>query len=115
VYDLVLQAVGRTPNGKKIAADKAGVAVTDRGLINVDIQMLTKVPHVFAITSAFNARAIPSVADTDSEVAWVGLTEDQAKAQGIKGRKGLFPWTAIADGRDRLQLLIQQSLKQMST
>ncbi len=138
-YDLVLQAVGRTPNGKKIAADKAGVAVTDRGFINVDIQMRTNVPHIFAIgdivgqpmlahkavheahvaaeviagelkgddklaKAAFNARVIPSVAYTDPEVAWVGLTEDQAKAQGIKVRKGLFPWTAsgraIANGRD---------------
>ena len=139
VYDLVLQAVGRTPNGKKIGADKAGVAVTDRGFINVDIQMRTNVPHIFAIgdivgqpmlahkavheahvaaeviagelqgnkelaSAAFNARVIPSVAYTDPEVAWVGLTEDQAKAQGIKVKKGLFPWTAsgraIANGRD---------------
>jgi hypothetical protein len=139
VYDLVLQAVGRTPNGKKIAADKAGVAITDRGFINVDIQMRTNVPHIFAIgdivgqpmlahkavheahvaaeviagelqgnkelaAAAFNARVIPSVAYTDPEVAWVGLTEDQAKAQGIKVKKGLFPWTAsgraIANGRD---------------
>ncbi len=139
VYDLVLQAVGRSPNGKKLAADKAGVAVTDRGFINVDIQMRTNVPHIFAIgdivgqpmlahkavheahvaaeviagelqgnkelaASAFNARVIPSVAYTDPEVAWVGLTEDQAKAQGIKVKKGLFPWTAsgraIANGRD---------------
>jgi len=138
-YDLVLQAVGRTPNGKKIAADKAGVAVTDRGFINVDIQMRTNVPHIFAIgdivgqpmlahkavheahvaaeviagelqgnkelaSAAFNARVIPSVAYTDPEVAWVGLTEDQAKAQGIKVKKGLFPWNAsgraIANGRD---------------
>jgi len=138
-YDLVLQAVGRSPNGKKIAADKAGVAVTDRGFINVDIQMRTNVPHIFAIgdivgqpmlahkavheahvaveviagelqgnkelaSAAFNARVIPSVAYTDPEVAWVGLTEDQAKAQGIKVKKGLFPWTAsgraIANGRD---------------
>ena len=138
-YDLVLQAVGRSPNGKKIGADKAGVAVTDRGFINVDIQMRTNVPHIFAIgdivgqpmlahkavheahvaaeviagelqgnkelaSAAFNARVIPSVAYTDPEVAWVGLTEDQAKAQGIKVRKGLFPWTAsgraIANGRD---------------
>ena len=138
-YDLVLQAVGRTPNGKKIAADKAGVAVTDRGFINVDIQMRTNVPHIFAIgdivgqpmlahkavheghvaaeviagelqgnkelaSAAFNARVIPSVAYTDPEVAWVGLTEDQAKAQGIKVKKGVFPWSAsgraIANGRD---------------
>jgi dihydrolipoamide dehydrogenase len=138
-YDLVLQAVGRTPNGKKIAADKAGVAVTDRGFIPVDVQMRTNVPHIFAIgdlvgqpmlahkavheahvaaeviagtllgdanlaKSQFDARVIPSVAYTDPEVAWVGLTEDQAKAQGIKVKKGLFPWTAsgraIANGRD---------------
>ncbi|MBM3361853.1 MAG: dihydrolipoyl dehydrogenase [Betaproteobacteria bacterium] len=138
-YDLVLQAVGRTPNGKKIAADKAGVAVTDRGFINVDIQMRTNVPHIFAIgdvvgqpmlahkavheahvaaeviagelqgnkelaSAAFNARVIPSVAYTDPEVAWVGLTEEQAKAQGVKVKKGLFPWAAsgraIANGRD---------------
>jgi dihydrolipoamide dehydrogenase len=138
-YDLVLQAVGRTPNGKKIGADKAGVAVTDRGFIPVDIQMRTNVPHIFAIgdivgqpmlahkavheahvaaeviageqqgdkglaSAAFNARVIPSVAYTDPEIAWVGLTEEQAKAQGIKVKKGLFPWTAsgraIANGRD---------------
>ncbi len=138
-YDLVLQAVGRTPNGKKIAADKAGVTVSDRGFIPVDIQMRTNVPHIFAIgdivgqpmlahkavheahvaaeviagelqgnkelaSAAFNARVIPSVAYTDPEVAWVGLTEDQAKAQGIKVKKGLFPWNAsgraIANGRD---------------
>jgi len=138
-YDLVLQAVGRTPNGKKIAADKAGVAVTDRGFINVDVQMRTNVANIFAIgdvvgqpmlahkavheahvaaeviagellgdeklaRSQFDARVIPSVAYTDPEVAWVGLTEDQAKAQGIKVKKGLFPWTAsgraIANGRD---------------
>jgi dihydrolipoamide dehydrogenase len=139
VYDLVLQAVGRTPNGKKVAADKAGVAVADRGFIDVDIQMRTNVPHIFAIgdivgqpmlahkavheahvaaeviagelqgnkelaAAAFNARVIPSVAYTDPEVAWVGLTEDQARAQGIKVKKGLFPWAAsgraIANGRD---------------
>ncbi|RZS58349.1 dihydrolipoyl dehydrogenase [Sphaerotilus mobilis] len=139
VYDLVLQAVGRSPNGKKIGADQAGVAVTDRGFIPVDIQMRTNVPHIFAIgdivgqpmlahkavheahvaaeviagtlqgnkelaAAAFNARVIPSVAYTDPEVAWVGLTEDQAKAQGIKVKKGLFPWSAsgraIANGRD---------------
>ena len=138
-YDLVLQAVGRSPNGKKIGADAAGIAATDRGFIDVDIQMRTNVGHIFAIgdivgqpmlahkavheahvaaeviagelqgnaelaSAAFNARVIPSVAYTDPEVAWVGLTEDQAKAQGIKVKKGLFPWTAsgraIANGRD---------------
>lgn len=138
-YDLVLQAVGRTPNGKKLCAEQAGVTVTDRGFIPVDIQMRTNVAHIFAIgdivgqpmlahkavheahvaaeviagelqgnkelaSAAFNARVIPSVAYTDPEVAWVGLTEDQAKAQGIKVKKGLFPWNAsgraIANGRD---------------
>jgi dihydrolipoamide dehydrogenase len=131
LYDLVLQAVGRSPNGKKIGAEKAGVTVSDRGFIPVDIQMRTNVPHIFAIGDivgqpmlahkavheahvaaevaagenvAFNARVIPSVAYTDPEVAWVGLTEDQAKAQGIAIKKGHFPWTAsgraIANTRD---------------
>lgn len=131
LYDLVLQAVGRSPNGKKIGAEKAGVTVSDRGFIPVDIQMRTNVPHIFAIgdivgqpmlahkavheghvaaeaaageKSAFNARVIPSVAYTDPEVAWVGLTEDQAKAEGIAIKKGHFPWTAsgraIANTRD---------------
>ncbi|MEO7337827.1 MAG: dihydrolipoyl dehydrogenase [Caldimonas sp.] len=132
VYDLVLQAVGRVPNGKRIGADKAGVAVTDRGFIPVDIQMRTNVPHIFAIgdivgqpmlahkavheahvaaevaagdsKAAFDARVIPSVAYTDPEVAWVGVTEDEAKASGMKVKKGLFPWNAsgraIANGRD---------------
>jgi dihydrolipoamide dehydrogenase len=139
VYDLVLQSVGRSPNGKRIAVEKAGVAVTDRGFIPVDVQMRTNAPHIFAIgdivgqpmlahkavheahvaaeviageqkgdhelaSAAFSARVIPNVAFTDPEVAWVGLTEDQAKAEGVKIEKGLFPWTAsgraIANGRD---------------
>jgi dihydrolipoamide dehydrogenase len=139
LYDLVLQAVGRTPNGKKIRAEAAGVVVTERGFIPVDVQMRTNVPHIFAIgdvvgqpmlahkavheahvaaevaagsvngdtalsKAQFDARVIPSVAYTDPEVAWVGLTEDEAKARGIKVKKGLFPWTAsgraIANGRD---------------
>ena len=132
LYDLVLQAVGRTPNGKKIRAEAAGVVVTERGFIPVDVQMRTNVAHIFAIgdvvgqpmlahkavheahvaaevaagddKAQFDARVIPSVAYTDPEVAWVGLTEDDAKARGIKVRKGLFPWTAsgraIANGRD---------------
>ena len=131
LYDLVLQAVGRSPNGNKIGADKAGVRVTDRGFIPVDIQMRTNVPHIFAIGDivgqpmlahkavheghvaaeaaagenvAFNARVIPSVAYTDPEIAWVGLTEDQAKAQGVAVTKGHFPWSAsgraIANNRD---------------
>ena len=130
-YDLVLVAVGRSPNGKKIAADKAGIAVTERGFIEVDHQMRTNVPHIFAIgdivgqpmlahkavheahvaaevaaghKSSFDALQIPSVAYTDPEVAWAGLTEDQAKAKGIKYDKAVFPWAAsgraIANGRD---------------
>ena len=120
-YDLVLVAVGRTPNGKKIGADKAGVAVTDRGFIDVDKQMRTNVPHIFAIgdivgqpmlahkavheghvaaevahgeEAHFDALQIPSVAYTDPEVAWAGKTEDQLKAAGIKYGKAVFPWTA---------------------
>ena len=132
LYDLVLQAVGRSPNGKKIGADKAGVLVSERGFIAVDTQMRTNVPHIFAIgdivgqpmlahkavheahvaaevaagdqKAQFDARVIPSVAYTDPEVAWVGLTEDEAMAQGIAVKKGLFPWNAsgraIANGRD---------------
>ena len=130
-YDLVLVAVGRTPNGKKIDADKAGVQVDERGFIAVDKQMRTNVPHIFAIgdivgqpmlahkavheghvaaeaahgeKSYFDAKQIPSVAYTDPEVAWAGLTEEQCKAQGIAYEKGLFPWAAsgraIANGRD---------------
>jgi dihydrolipoamide dehydrogenase len=130
-YDMVLLSVGRSPNGKKIGADKAGVAVTDRGFIPADDQMRTNVPHVYAIgdivgqpmlahkavheahvaaeaaageKSFFDARVIPSVAYTDPEVAWVGLTEDEAKAKGVKVQKSVFPWAAsgraIANGRD---------------
>jgi len=131
-YDLVLQAVGRSPNGRKIGADKAGVLVNERGFIPVDVQMRTNVPHIFAVgdivgqpmlehkavheahvaaevasgddKSRFDARVIPNVAYTDPEVAWVGLSEDEAKAKGIAVSKGLFPWTAsgraIANGRD---------------
>jgi len=131
VYDLVLVAVGRTPNGKKIDADKAGVLVDERGFINVDSQLRTNVAHIFAIgdlvgqpmlahkavheahvaaevaagqKSYFDAKQIPSVAYTDPEVAWAGLTEEQCKAKGIDYEKGMFPWAAsgraIANGRD---------------
>ncbi|HEY3178381.1 MAG TPA: dihydrolipoyl dehydrogenase [Casimicrobiaceae bacterium] len=130
-YDLVLLSVGRAPNGKLIGADKAGVAVTERGYINVDTQMRTNVPHIHAIgdiaaqpmlahkavheahvaaeaaagqKSHFDTRAIPSVAYTDPEIAWVGMTEDEAKAKNLKLQKGVFPWAAsgraIANGRD---------------
>src|SRR5471030_365149 len=120
-YDLVLVAVGRTPNGNKIGADKAGVMVTNSGFIDVDKQMRTNVPHIFAIgdivgqpmlahkavheghvaaeaahgeKAYFDARQIPSVAYTDPEVAWAGKTEDQLKAAGVKYGKATFPWAA---------------------
>jgi len=130
-YDAVLVAVGRTPNGKRIGADKAGVAVDARGFIPVDSQMRTNVPHIFAIgdiarepllahkatheghvaaeaaagrKSHFDAHVIPSVAYTDPEIAWVGMTEDEAKRQGAKVGVGRYPWAAlgraIANGRD---------------
>jgi len=130
-YDLVLQAVGRRPNGKAIGAEKAGVPVDDRGFMPVDGQMRTGQAHIFAIgdivgqpmlahkavheghvaaeaaagqKSFFDARVIPSVAYTDPEVAWVGVTEEEAKAKGIAIEKAVFPWAAsgraIANGRD---------------
>jgi dihydrolipoamide dehydrogenase len=121
LYDYVLVAVGRTPNGKTIGAEAAGVKVDERGYIPTDKQMRTNVPHIFAIgdiagppmlahkatheakvaaevaaghKAAFDARVIPSVAYTDPEVAWVGLTETAAKAQGIEIEKSAFPWAA---------------------
>ena len=131
VYDLVLVAVGRTPNGKKIDADKAGISVEERGFIPVDAQLRTNISHIYAIgdivgqpmlahkavheahvaaeaaagqKSFFDAKQIPSVAYTDPEVAWAGLTEEQCKAKGIEYEKGMFPWAAsgraIANGRD---------------
>ena len=120
-YDMILQAAGRSPNGKKIGADKAGVAVTDRGFIPVDAQMRTNVPHIFAIgdiignpmlahkavheahvaaevaaghKAAFDATVIPGVAYTHPEVAWVGYTEAQAKEEGRKIESAKFPWAA---------------------
>ena len=129
-YDLVLYSTGRSPNGKKVGAENAGVMVDERGFINVDKQMRTNVANIFAIgdlvgqpmlahkavheahvaaenaagqKAYFDARVIPGVAYTDPEVAWVGLTEDQAKKDGIKITKGVFPWAAsgraIANGR----------------
>jgi len=121
VYDRVLVAVGRRANGGEIAADKAGVNVDDRGIIAVDRRMRTNVPHIFAIGDIvgepmlahkathegrvaaevaagqkrfFDARVIPSVAYTDPEIAWVGLSEEDAKASGIGYEKGVFPWAA---------------------
>lgn len=131
-YDCVLVATGRRPNGDLIDADKAGVAVDERGFIAVDKQMKTNVAHIFAIgdivgqpmlahkatheaktaaevcagqKSAFEASVIPSVAYTDPEIAWVGLTETEAKAQNIVYEKGVFPWAASgrAIGNDRTE------------
>ena len=129
-FDKILVSVGRSPNGGKIDADKAGVAVTERGFIEVDHQQRTGVGHIFAIGDvvgqpmlahkavhegkvaaevcagekrAFDARVIPSVAYTDPEVAWCGVTEAQAKAEGLKVHKGVFPWAAsgraLSNGR----------------
>jgi dihydrolipoyl dehydrogenase len=141
-YEMVLVAVGRSPNGNKIDAEKAGIAVSDRGFISVDNQMRTNMPHIFAIgdvvgqpmlahkavheahvaaetaagkNSVLEARQIPSVAYTDPEVAWAGLTEDQCKAQGLKYGKAVFPWAAsgraIANGREEgfTKLLFDES------
>jgi dihydrolipoamide dehydrogenase len=126
VYDRVLLAVGRRPNGKEIDAQAAGVNVTDRGFIPADKYMRTNVPHIYAIGDiigepmlahkashegklaaeiiaghkrAFDARTIPSVAYTDPEVAWMGLTETQAKAQGTDIEKAVFPWAASGRAR----------------
>ena len=131
LYDMILLSVGRTPNGKRIGAEAAGVAVDGRGFIPVDDQMRTNVSHIYAIgdiarqpmlahkavheghvaaeaaagqKSYFDARVIPSVAYTDPEIAWAGLTEDEAKKQGVKYGVARFPWAAsgraIANGRD---------------
>ena len=121
VFDAVLVAVGRRPNGKKIGAENAGIQVTEQGFIEVDKHQRTNIPHIFAIgdivgnpmlahkaayegkiaaeviaghKAAFDALTIPSVAYTDPEVAWMGLTENQAKEQGIEIDKGVFPWAA---------------------
>jgi dihydrolipoamide dehydrogenase len=131
VYDRVLLAVGRRPNGREIGAEAAGLSVDDRGWLPVDAQQRTNVPHIFAIGDicgepmlahkathegklaaeviaghkvALDARTIPSVAYTDPEIAWMGVTETQAKAQGLDFEKAVFPWAAsgraLATGRD---------------
>ncbi|MGE0798974.1 MAG: dihydrolipoyl dehydrogenase [Lautropia sp.] len=145
-YDFVLSAVGRSPNGAKIGADRAGIAVTQRGFIEVDSQMRTNVPHIFAIGDIvgqpmlahkatheghvaaeaaaghkrhFDARVIPSVAYTDPEVAWVGLTEDEAKAKGVKLGRAVFPWAAsgraVANGREEgfTKLLFDETTRRL--
>ena len=130
-YDLVLVAAGRAPNGQLCGADKAGVNISERGFIEVDKQQRTNVPHIYAIGDVvgqpmlahkavheghiaaencaghkayFDARVIPSVAYTDPEVAWVGMTEEMAKRDGMNITKSVFPWAAsgraIANGRD---------------
>ena len=120
-FDQVLMSVGRSPNGKRLSAEKAGINVDQRGFIPVDKQMRTNIPHIFAVGDivgqpmlahkashegrvaaevaaghkvAFDARVIPSVAYTDPEIAWVGITETEAKAQGVDYGKGQFPWAA---------------------
>ncbi|HLX79333.1 MAG TPA: dihydrolipoyl dehydrogenase [Burkholderiales bacterium] len=131
LYDMILVSVGRTPNGKKVGAESAGVTVNERGFIPVDKQMRTNVPNIYAIgdiagnpmlahkavheghvaaeaaagqKSFFDARVVPSVAYTDPEIAWVGLTEDEAKKAGTKVGVAKFPWAAsgraIANARD---------------
>lgn len=145
-FDRILVAVGRIPNGGKINADAAGVEVSDRGYIEVDGQMRTNVPHIFAIgdvvgqpmlahkashegkvaaevcagrKSAFEARVIPSVAYTDPEIAWVGVTENEAKQSGLKYGVGKFPLAASgrAIGIDRTEgftkLLFDPSTKRI--
>ena len=130
-FDRILSAVGRRPNGDQIGADKAGVKVDERGFIPTDKQMRTNVPNIFAIGDIagmpmlahkaipegrvaaeviaglkhyFDPKCIPSVAYTDPEIAWVGVTENEAKAKGIKYGKGVFPWAAsgrsLSIGRD---------------
>ncbi len=146
VYDRVLLSVGRRPNGKVIGAEAAGVQVDERGFIRVDNQMRTNVPHIYAIgdivgepmlahkathegklaaeviaghKAAFDARTIPSVAYTDPEIAWMGLTEAAAKAQGIEIEKAVFPWAASgrarAIGRDEgmTKLLFDKSTRRL--
>jgi len=145
-YAKVLVAVGRAPNGKQIAAERAGVNVDERGFIPVDKQMRTNVPHIFAIgdvagnpmlahkatheakvaaeviaglPARFEPMTIPSVAYTDPEIAWMGLTETAAKAQGIEYEKGLFPWAAsgraLGIGRDEglTKLLFEPGTKKL--
>ena len=146
VYDYILMAVGRRPNGRDIKAEAAGVNVNERGYIPVDKQLRTNVPHIYAIgdicgepmlahkashegkiaaeviaghKAYFDARTIPSVAYTDPEIAWMGLTETQAQAQGIEYEKAVFPWAAsgraLATGRDdgMTKLLFDKNTRQL--
>jgi len=146
LFDRVLVAVGRRPNGKLIGAENAGIRISDQGFIPVDKQQRTNIPHIFAIgdivgqpmlahkavhegkvaaeviaghKAAFNARAIPSVAYTDPEVAWMGLTETEAKAQGIAYEKASFPWAAsgraLSIGRDEgiTKLIVEKDTRRI--
>jgi dihydrolipoamide dehydrogenase len=146
VYDYILMAVGRRPNGRDIKAEAAGVTVNERGYIPVDKQLRTNVPHIYAIgdicgepmlahkathegkTAAeviaghkayFDARTIPSVAYTDPEIAWMGLSESEAQAQGVDYEKAVFPWAAsgraLATGRDdgMTKLIIDKKTRQI--
>jgi dihydrolipoamide dehydrogenase len=146
LFDRVLVAVGRRPNGRSIGAENAGVRVDERGFIPVDSQQRTNVPHIFAIgdivgqpmlahkathegkvaaeviaghKAAFDARAIPSVAYTDPEVAWMGLTETEARAKGIEYEKASFPWAAsgraLSLGRDEgvTKLLVEKGSRRV--
>ncbi len=145
-FDRVLLAVGRSPNGRKIGAENAGVSVDERGFIAVDEQQRTNVDHIFAIgdivgqpmlahkathegkvaaeviagqKSAFDPRAIPSVAYTDPEIAWMGLTETEAKDRGIAYEKGVFPWAAsgralsIARSEGLTKVILDPDTKQL--
>jgi len=145
-FDKVLMAVGRSPNGAKLAVENAGVEVDQRGFINVDKQQRTNINHIFAIgdlvgqpmlahkathegkvaaeviagkKTFFDAKTIPSVAYTDPEIAWMGLTEDEAKQQGIEYEKGVFPWAAsgraISIGRTEglTKVLLDPKTKQL--
>jgi dihydrolipoamide dehydrogenase len=146
LYDMILLSVGRTPNGRNIGAETAGVAVDARGFVPVDDQLRTNVPHIYAIgdiarapmlahkavheghvaaeaaagqKSYFDARVIPSVAYTDPEIAWAGLTEDEAKKQGVKYGVAKFPWAAsgraIANGRDEgfTKLIFSEDMRRL--
>jgi dihydrolipoamide dehydrogenase len=146
LYDYILMAVGRRPNGREIKAEAAGVAVNERGYIPADKQLRTNVPHIYAIgdicgepmlahkashegkiaaeviaghKAYFDARTIPSVAYTDPEIAWMGLTEAQAQEQGIEVEKAVFPWAAsgraLATGRDDglTKLLFEKSSRRL--
>jgi dihydrolipoamide dehydrogenase len=146
LFDCVLLAVGRRPNGRAVGADAAGVHVNERGFIPVDRQMRTNVPHIFAIgdvvgdpmlahkashegkvaaeviaghKASFDARTIPSVAYTDPEIAWMGLTEAQAKADGTEVERAVFPWAAsgraLATGREEgmTKLLFDKTTKRL--